>query len=85
MSRWGRYRSQNGRFRFEFRITRRGAHYEVVCVRHPPFLGRDHDVHKTHLYSDGSICFSSGRHPTSAREAESRAAEWAEFFSGYLG
>ena len=84
MSRWGSYMTKDGRHVFKFRIQDRGGRFEIVCVQHPPFGGATRNVHTTHLYSNGRICFTAGREPRSVDEAESRAAEWAEFFSEHV-
>ena len=74
------YRSEDGRHFFAFVFVQRSGHLDIYCTRRPSTNGRDGSTVKTHIYPSGLICFVSGREPTSQREAESRASEWAEYF-----
>jgi hypothetical protein len=78
------YRSKCGRHDFGFRFEHDNNRVRIVCTGHPPLSGRDDSVHKTHLYSSGAICFNAGKEPRSQREAERRAAEWAEYLLEYI-
>lgn len=77
------YRSKDGRNYFNFKFVPSGSHVEVYCTVHPPLNGRDADPHKTHLFSSGKICFTSGRGPRTQSRAEQLAAQWAEYFLEY--
>jgi hypothetical protein len=77
------YRSEDGRYLFRFDFIPEGDCIEIHCLRHPGFAGRDPDVHKTHLYSSGKICFVSGREPRDQRRAEELAKQWAEYVLEY--
>lgn len=78
------YRSEDGRHYFNFTFKDNGNHIDIHCTRHPSLAGRDPDVHKTHLYSSGRICFVSGKEPTSQARAEQLAKNWAEFILDYV-
>ena len=77
------YRSKDGRSYFNFKFVNRSSHVDVYCPLHPPLNGRDRDVHKTHLFSSGKLCFVSGREPRSQARAEELARQWAEYFLEY--
>lgn len=78
------YRSRSGRHYFKFDFLPAGTHIDIYCPVHPGLNGRDSSVTKTHLYDSGQICFVEGQEPRSQREAEHRAAQWAEYYLNYI-
>ena len=83
MSTIKRYRSEDGRHLFTFNFDVQDDHVDIYCLMHPPLGDRDADVHKTHLYSSGKICFVAGKEPRNQRRAEELAKQWAEYFLEY--
>ena len=77
------YRTKNGRHDFTFQFLQRSSCIDVYCLQHPSLLGRDTDVHKTHKFSDGRICFVGGREPRTLGRAKELAAQWAEYLIEY--
>jgi len=76
------YRSKSKRFDFKFGFVPEGDHLAIYCLHHPPH-GRDPDPHKTHLFSNGKICFVVGREPRTRERALQLAAQWAEYILEY--
>lgn len=77
------YRSKDGNHYFAFECYQNGSNIEVYCVQHPGFNGQDSSASKTHLFSDGRLCFVSGRAPTNMDRACVLIAQWAEYFIEY--
>lgn len=77
------YRSRDGSSIFKFVFTPEGDHVAIYCLGHPPLNGRDADPNKTHLFSNGRICFVAGREPGDQARAENLAQQWAEYFLEY--
>ena len=78
------YRSKNGRHYFTFKFVNQGGHIDIYCTRHPSLRGRSTTVIKTHLYSSGLVCFTSGREPQTQRRAEILAKQFSEYLLEYI-
>jgi|SRR6266487_4491429 len=77
------YRSRDGRWHFTFGFAPKNGHIAIYCLAHPPLDGRDPAANKTHMFSDGELCFTAGCEPRDQSRAEELAQQWAEYILEY--
>ena len=82
------YRTESGRYEFEFNFVEQGQFVEIDIVKQPTYGSRSDDLHSTHrLPSDRGgqkICFGEPAAVNTLNKAYKYAASWAESTEDYI-
>jgi len=84
------YRSNNGKYLFDFVFEKRNGYYDVHIAQQPSYGIRKKDLHSTHrLLSDFPecryrICFANPQDVPTLEKARKYAEAWAEATVNYI-
>ena len=84
------YRTNNGRYYFEFMFEDKCSHYEAHILNQPSYESRETDLHSTHRLESNypgcsyRICFANESDVPSLNKVRAYAESWSELTVKYI-